>query len=358
LLYADVLRALATVAVIMLHVASGYVYEFPTLPRDQWWPAHFYDSATRWCVPIFIMLSGSLLLRPTPLTPEQFLWRRGTRVLIPFLVWNAVYLGIEYGTFISNNGYVPWQDVLKKVLSGQVKYHLWFVYLILALYLITPVLRTFVQHVTKTGLRYYLWLWVILNFLGLLLRLLKMFEILPEDTRVASYMELTGYAGYFILGWAMSVNAITFSPKALAGLLMAGFLLAFQGTFELTRYNGGFVEILFEYLQPAVMMMSVGVFGLVQRAYSASGRQPSGAVAHLLAAFTQLSFGIYLMHILVLDQLHSGMLFGKPINGLTFLGYPLHPVLGIPICTISILVICFALMKLLSFVPKLRDWVM
>jgi surface polysaccharide O-acyltransferase-like enzyme len=358
LIYADVLRALATVAVIVLHIASTYIYGFSGMARDEWWAANFYDSATRWCVPIFLMLSGSLLLRPNSQSPGIFLWKRATRVLVPFLIWNAVYLWFEYGTFILNNGYVPWLQVVTKVLQGQVRYHFWFVYLIISLYLIIPVLRTFVQHAAKADLRYYLWLWVILSFLSILLRVLKLFHLLSEDVWVFSVLELTGYAGYFILGWAMSVHAISFSRNTLLGLLIAGFLLTLQGTFVMTNYKNSLIEMFYENLQPTVMMMSIAVFGLVQRAFTHPDRNVSPAVARFLADFTKLSFGIYLMHVLVMEQLNEGIVLGKSINGITILDTVVHPWVGIPVATAITLLVCYAVMKLLSYVPKVRDWVM
>ena len=64
-LYADILRVSAIVGVVFLHVAAQIIYQFNTVGRGWWWTANVIDSCTRWAVPIFIMLSGMLLLDPS-----------------------------------------------------------------------------------------------------------------------------------------------------------------------------------------------------------------------------------------------------------------------------------------------------
>ena len=57
--YADVLRALATVAVVLLHNAADYQNQFGLIPATHWWSGVVYDGLVRFCVPMFVLLSGS-----------------------------------------------------------------------------------------------------------------------------------------------------------------------------------------------------------------------------------------------------------------------------------------------------------
>ena len=95
----DLLRALATVSVVALHVAGPVLYEYGSLPAGEWWTANAIDSAVRFSVPIFLMLTGALLL-PRMEPAGQFLKRRFARLLWPFIFWSAVYLGVA--THIGN----------------------------------------------------------------------------------------------------------------------------------------------------------------------------------------------------------------------------------------------------------------
>ena len=61
--FADVLRALAVFAVIILHIASDYVEHYGEISNSDWWAANIYNGLVRFCVPMFVVLSGAFLLR-------------------------------------------------------------------------------------------------------------------------------------------------------------------------------------------------------------------------------------------------------------------------------------------------------
>src|SRR3546814_5311212 len=54
----DTARIGACFMVVVLHVAAMNFGVFD----HQWWASNFYDSLTRSCVPVFLMISGVLLL--------------------------------------------------------------------------------------------------------------------------------------------------------------------------------------------------------------------------------------------------------------------------------------------------------
>ena len=62
ILYYDALRALATIAVIIIHVSSPLVNMAWSKNMPYWWFGNFFDSSVRFAVPIFIMLTGATLL--------------------------------------------------------------------------------------------------------------------------------------------------------------------------------------------------------------------------------------------------------------------------------------------------------
>ena len=63
LVYMDWLRVLATIAVVTIHVSAGYVSMLDASNVSRWMAGNFYDSFSRASVPIFVMISGALLLR-------------------------------------------------------------------------------------------------------------------------------------------------------------------------------------------------------------------------------------------------------------------------------------------------------
>lgn len=129
LYWADLCRVIAIFAVILLHVSAKYFYDMT--PLDNWLISNFIDSSVRFCVPLFVMLSGALLLvRPFNSETEiSSLIKRCLKVALPFIVWSIIYL-FETG----NTNFLS-------VLYKPSRYHLWFCYMILGLYLFYPLLK-------------------------------------------------------------------------------------------------------------------------------------------------------------------------------------------------------------------------
>jgi surface polysaccharide O-acyltransferase-like enzyme len=86
----DFVRWIATIAVITIHVAAPYLYKYGSIPMLNWNFYNFIDSLTRFAVPFFVMLSGALLLNRND-SLKDFLFKRFSRVLIPFLFWSIIY---------------------------------------------------------------------------------------------------------------------------------------------------------------------------------------------------------------------------------------------------------------------------
>ena len=91
LYYFDYLRVIAILGVLCIHVAAPYVTMYLKLPNIQWQASVVLNGLVRWCVPIFFMVSGALLLgrKEEPLT--NFFKKRANRILIPFIIWSIGY---------------------------------------------------------------------------------------------------------------------------------------------------------------------------------------------------------------------------------------------------------------------------
>ena len=94
MVWLDNSRLIATFAAVFLHVAAGVVvYSNPG--SQYWWAGNIYNSFVRWCVPVFVMVSGALLLNPNKMeSMETFYKKRLSRILIPLLFW-ATYCSLR-----------------------------------------------------------------------------------------------------------------------------------------------------------------------------------------------------------------------------------------------------------------------
>jgi surface polysaccharide O-acyltransferase-like enzyme len=104
--WADLCRVVAIFGVVLIHACgAAALYQYGKIPQMDWLSANFLDSLVRCSVPLFVMLSGALLLKPgeTPVTIRQIA-RRVNKVLFPLLTWNVAYLlYVSYRCIISGS---------------------------------------------------------------------------------------------------------------------------------------------------------------------------------------------------------------------------------------------------------------
>ena len=60
--YLDILRTLATIGVIIIHTSSPVLNMAYGHSMSEWWVGNIFDSASRFAVPLFLLLSGATLL--------------------------------------------------------------------------------------------------------------------------------------------------------------------------------------------------------------------------------------------------------------------------------------------------------
>ena len=188
----DRLRNLATVMVIGIHAAAPIAHgEGSDFNSSWWWSGNFWNSLTRPAVPLFVMLSGYLLLGKDYSLPD-FLKRRFSRVVIPAIFWMLIYC--LYG-YLANGSPATIGAALKSLVTGPVHYHLWFIYLIIGLYLVYPILRPWVRTASNQDFLYFFVMWSIGTWIY---KALAVFAQMP----IGIYFELfSNNCGYFVMGY-------------------------------------------------------------------------------------------------------------------------------------------------------------
>jgi surface polysaccharide O-acyltransferase-like enzyme len=124
--------------VIITHVAAGPVHRYNFSTDPQWWVGNIYDSFIHYCVPVFVMITGALLL-PQTITLKSFLQKRVKRIFIPFLFWSVVYIYFTLDDYSNDlTLFFVLKTVTAKLLYGASD-HLWYIYMIIGLYLFVPI---------------------------------------------------------------------------------------------------------------------------------------------------------------------------------------------------------------------------
>lgn len=145
--FLDVLRVLATCAVVLMHVLTGAtdVTDASIVPEYRSLLLSVMDLVT-WCVPIFLMISGYLFLNPErTLTYPVMIKKYCRRIALAILLFGVPYAASELVVAEKSFRIMMIPEALKMALTGHTWSHMWYLYLILFLYLITPLLKKVLQ---------------------------------------------------------------------------------------------------------------------------------------------------------------------------------------------------------------------
>jgi len=289
-------------------------------------------------VPLFFMLSGFLLLQKQE-PPATFLRKRAARILLPLIVWSLIY-DIFSNQALSQSGFTA-EAVFRlflRLMRGPRAAHLWFFYALIGLYLFTPILRLYIASARQVDLLYYIGLWF------LTVPVLKILEAWTP-LRVGFELQMfSGYIGYYLLG--LYAGRLHCSPeKRIVALFL--FLFGFLFTFFVFFLNlpPRDDETVFRgYLSLNIVLMASAAFFLLKETLQAL---PPSFLQKLLPV-SYASFGIYLIHPLVLEQYEAAL----SLLGISRSTGP--ALLMLPWMAFSTFAISFLVSYLLQKIPLLR----
>jgi surface polysaccharide O-acyltransferase-like enzyme len=292
----DVARVLAIVAVVLVHVIAPVVTgHWANEGSAGWWTANVIDSALRWCVPVFVMISGALLLDPRRVErPRDFYVRRLGRVGVPLIVWTLVYLAFRQWWLGQD---LSVEDAARGVLAGTPFLQLYFLYVLVGLYAMAPFLKIVIRHTTR---RMQAGLAGVLIGIGALDQFASMLVGAGSSTAATRFLP---FAGYFVAGWVLRDMRLTPHRVRVAGALFATSVVATAGLVGVLSAPDGWGtpgRYLYGYLSPTVVMMSLSAFVLLRAAGAATRVRP-----HRMSAIASVTFGIFLVHPLVLYPLQA-----------------------------------------------------
>lgn len=161
-IWIDWMRVAACFMVILVHSTEPFYLggngSLILNEADAFWSS-FFDSFVRACVPLFIVAS-SYLQFPLHYSAGEFVRRRAVRILIPFVLWSLVYA-------------FAWSEPVSNLKSLLLNFnysagHLWFVYMLIGVYMLMPLLSPWAEKVGKKELQVYLGIWLFTTLIPLL----------------------------------------------------------------------------------------------------------------------------------------------------------------------------------------------
>lgn len=324
----DFIRALGAFLVVLAHVE----YKGPGADLT----GTFYYALTRVAVPLFFMASGFLLLsKQEPYL--EFFRKRLFKVFVPFIIWSVIYL-----VWKGENLDLPFLSLIKtyilRIIRGPRENHLWFFYELFGLYLFTPILRVYLQKASMKDLIYFCGLWFVLTPCVILI-----LEFTPLQIGFTYYF-LGGYIGYFLFGYLITRLQLNPRHKMIAFAVFFVMLLVSVAAIYLSSYYGIRTQYFGDYLSVNVVLMSCALFvALVDLPVS-------DPAYRFIQPVSRASFGIYLVHVIVMVELFSI----SPFSGWSMLG---TAIFMIPLMGLLGFVLSFLLIFILQKVPVLRSTV-
>lgn len=326
IIWLDVIRCIAMLMVIGVHCIDPF-YISPTMrtiPEYTHWAA-IYGSLLRPSVPLFVMMTGLLLL---PIKQQQlstFYKKRILRVLFPFLIWSVLYnmfpwftgiLGLpkeiigDFFCYTQGHESQSLVDSLKDVAMIPFNFshkenHMWYIYLLIGLYLYMPFFSAWIEKASEKTKRTFLLIWVLSLFLPYIREYATnlLFDrngyAFGEDTwnEFGMFYYFAGFNGYLLLGHYLHQRSQWSLTKTLFICIIMftiGYYVTYTG-FSTTATNPNTteteMELYFTFCSPNVLLMTLSVFLLLQKVIVTTP-----IIIKALANITKCGFGIYMVH--------------------------------------------------------------
>ena len=378
IVWLDVIRCVAMIMVIGVHCIDPF-YISPTMraiPEYTHWAA-IYGSLLRPSVPLFVMMTGLLLLPVKKQPLGKFYKKRIYRVLFPFLIWSVLYsmfpwvtgvLGLpkeiigDFFCYTQGQESQSLIDSLKDVAMIPFNFshkenHMWYIYLLIGLYLYMPFFSAWIENADRKTKRAFLLIWIISLFIPYLKEYVAncLFErsgyVFGTDTwnEFGRFYYCAGFNGYLLLGhYVKKGNDWSLMKTFILCILMfaVGYYITYTG-FSTTASNPNAteteMELFFTFCSPNVLLMTLATFLLLQKVVITNS-----TVIKVLANMTQCGFGIYMVHYFVVGPFFL-------LIGPSSLPIPLQ----VPLMAICIFLCSWAFTALIyKLMPRKAVWFM
>lgn len=340
-LSADLIRTVAIALIILLH-AAGFPPDIPAQITPQvmqgWLASDFYSALGHMGVPLFVILSGCLLLDPSKADEPlgTFFKKRFHRIGLPFIFWSIIYF---FWNSYLRSAPLTFDSALDAAFSGAYV-HLWFMYLLVGLYLVTPLLRILVKYLDWRRFKYLVTLWLVGTVTVPVINVLSGYNFNPV------IFVFTGWMGYYLLGVFLQKIKVQKSVLVLAAVLgISGAVLC---AYLSTAFIGERITPFFhESLSFNIIVASTAVY-LLLNSVQISRIERNVKLSRMLHWFGQNTLPIYLMHYLILESCMFGF-FGFTLNSATF-----NPIIAIPLFALVTLGLTSVLVFVLKKIPIVK----
>ena len=350
IIYLDYLRVIGIFGVLLNHISSNWtgIESLNSLI------AVFYNSVGRVGVPIFLMLTGVLLLN-NKLPIKDFIKRRYPRVIIPFLFWIGLF--ILYRFFVLDPSLLkgnPIGFIVDCFFTAR-----WYVWMILGVYLVIPIFAGFIKGTKLEGVKYFIIIWFITT------ALVTLSKIFGFSLHYLDLVIFSGPIGFLMLGYYLHNKEINMDPKKIVIISLFAFILTTLIKTYIINYDLS-LSYSFRYyiftvkshlendtisiIQVTALFLIVKYLPMVQSGICDKITKfcNKEKMLLLIISISQASYGIYLCHYFITLSIIKIM----NIHNIVFSSIP--SIIVVPIATICVLLLAYGIIMILNKVPVIN----
>lgn len=340
----DILRFVALFFVVALHVTSS-VWGNITIMSSDWVQTTLWRAT--WPVPIFVLISGRFFLDPKRTITTKHIWKKYLRrLIIAFMFWTISYqIWYAIEDYIQGkNIVVLWKNYIYEGIKGT--YHMWYIYMLAGLYILTPIIRKFV--VDRKILEYTIFMAFMYRIVVYFGKELPYFGYIINEIMDKMQLQfLSGFLIYYLLGYYLYEYDLT--ERMEYAIYICG-IVCMLGSRVADSYlavkNGVVIEYFTNYASPITVIYAVAIYVLFVKRISKINF--SVKIQYIFAQSTKYGFGVYLVHALVL-----GILMKFSVFKLSFM----LPILWTPVVVVICLIISFSVVIVMKMIPGIGKYI-
>lgn len=299
----DIIRIFAVLAVVMIHASSGFVADFPARSANFVF-GNILDSISRVGVPLFVMLSGALMLNENKDIPPKRMFKYVLNIIVLIFSWSLLYSVISQILYpLLTKKPISFTEFWDCFIFSKYDY-LWYLFMLIGLYLITPILRSFVKKANAKVVLYFIILSLVFSFSVPLCNFLvnSITETVDFVQTYADkfYMGFVGqFTAYYLLGWYITNIEIKRKHRfILYGVGFMGLLVTILGTQLFINDTNEIYKLFYSNTSINILCYSTAVF--VFLFYCFKNKKYSEKSIKRITTLSKLTFGVYIMHPMVM----------------------------------------------------------
>lgn len=335
--YLSFLKTIGMFAVIGIHsVCTPFsTFEKYYTPKGEFFSYFLANSLRAWAVPVFVMVSGALFLG-REITFEKICQKYLKRILLVTLIFGTLFALMEIFFTERTISLSAFLRSLINVYSGNTWDHMWFLYMIAGLYLVTPFLQKMIHALSENEIR-------------CLVAVLFIFSVIVPVADSLTGIKFGWYIPfnsvwlfYYILGYAVHTETIKIRPAISFVFIISGILWCIAGQFIPEMKNPVGASILYSGTSsPVGVMMALGIFSLAKTKCRTEEN-------FMGTKIVPLSFGVYVVHAVFINFIYKALHFTPDRFNAFFM-------IAVTFCAASVCSLCTV--WILKKIPVIRKYI-